>query len=648
MRSKFKNSRKPASTLNSALKQQSIEFQKALSFHKQGQLVDAQATYLAILKTQPSQADALHLLGVIEIQIGNYQEAVELTNKAIDIDSNQPFFYSSRGIALRKLNQFGAAIASYDKAICLKPDYAEAHYNRSIALGEIKQYDAAIRGYNAAIWINPDYADAYNNLGNALKELNQYGAAIESYDVAIRLEPDYEYIYGIRLHCKMFVHDWRDFDHELDELVRKIQAGARASAPFPLLALTNSLSLQQQAARITTQDKHPINWTLGDIVKQSRKKRIRIGYYSADFHDHATAYLMAELFEKHDRKRFELFAFSFGPDKTDGMRQRVSSSFDQFLDVKLQSDQAVGQLSRDLGIDLAIDLKGYTQHARAGIFSFRAAPIQISYLGYPGTMAARYMDYLIADRILIPIKNKKYYTEKIAYLPHSYQVNDTKRQIADRQFSREELGLPRDGFVFCCFNNTFKITPAIFDCWMRVLKKADGSVLWLLECNSTAVLNLGDEAERRGIDRARLIFAKRLPLAEHLARHRVADLFLDTLPYNAHTTASDALWAGLPVLTCMGESFASRVAASLLNAIELPELITANLEEYESLAIQMATHPEKLQVIRQKLKHNRLTTPLFDISLFTSHIEDAYLQMYERYHADLPPDHIYVDQKNPS
>jgi len=350
------------------------------------------------------------------------------------------------------------------------------------------------------------------------------------------------------------------------------------------------------------------------------------------------------LFERHDKAKFELVAFSFGPNRNDEMRKRVSAAFDQFMDVRNRSDKDIALLSRKLEIDVAVDLKGFTTDARAGIFSYRAAPLQVNYLGYPGTMGAEYIDYLIADGTLIPEASRQHYAEKIAYLPNSYQVNDRKRAIADKMFSREELGLPSTGFVFCCFNNSYKITPAIFDGWMRILKQVEGSVLWLLEANSTAVRNLRHEAEARGINAARLIFAKRMPLAEHLARHRAADLFIDTLPCNAHTTASDALWAGLPVLTCTGEAFASRVAASLLNAIDLPELVTTTQDQYEARAVELATNPERLKQIKQKLERNRLTTPLFDTELFTKHIEAAYIQIYERYQADLPPEHIYVSK----
>jgi predicted O-linked N-acetylglucosamine transferase (SPINDLY family) len=400
--------------------------------------------------------------------------------------------------------------------------------------------------------------------------------------------------------------------------------------------------LHKKSAEIYAQDRYPFNPVLGPILKRPKSQKIRIGYFSADFHDHATGYLMAELFELHNKTQFELIGFSFGPIANDVMRQRLAKSFDQFIEMGRKSDIEIAQLSRDLNIDLAIDLKGFTKDSRTGIFSYRAAPIQVNYLGYPGTMGADYIDYIIADKTLITLESQSYYLEKVVYLPDSYQVNDRKRLILDRAFTRQELGLPENDFIFSCFNNNFKILPATFASWMRVLKAVEGSTLWLFQDNPWVEDNLKKEALNHGIDPGRIIFAERMPLSEHLARHQQADLFLDTAPYNGHTTASDALWTGLPVLTLMGESFASRVAASLLNAIGLPELITNTQEEYEALAIELAIHPHKLADIKLKLAKNRLTTPLFDTPLFTKNLEAAYIKMYERYQDDLEPDHITI------
>jgi len=372
-----------------------------------------------------------------------------------------------------------------------------------------------------------------------------------------------------------------------------------------------------------------------------KNEKIRIGYFSADFKNHPVAFLIAELFELHDRSRFEIYGFSL-VNAADEMRGRLKLAFDHFIEVGRESDIEAAQLCRSLNIDIAVDLTGFTKDARTAIFAHRAAPIQVNYLGYPGTMGVDYIDYIIADNTLISPELQSCYSEKVVCLPNSYQVNDRKRLISDRQFTRQGLGLPENGFVFCCFNNNFKILPTTFEGWMRILKAVEGSVLWLFQDNSWAVENLKKEAEKLGIAADRLVFAERMPLPDHLARHRLADLFLDTFPYNAHTTASDALWTDLPVLTLMGQSFASRVAASLLNAVGLPELITRTQEEYEALAIELALSPKKLADLKLKLSNNRLTAPLFDTPLFTKHLEAAYIQMYECHQSGLEPTHFSV------
>jgi predicted O-linked N-acetylglucosamine transferase (SPINDLY family) len=370
--------------------------------------------------------------------------------------------------------------------------------------------------------------------------------------------------------------------------------------------------------------------------------KIRIGYFSADFRVHPVSTLIAELFELHDKTKFEIIAFSFGEDDKSSMRLRISKSFDQFIDVSNLSDFDIAKLSRDMKVDIAIDLGGYTADSRTGIFSYRAAPIQVHYIGYLGTMGADYIDYIIADKTLIPDASQPYYSEKVVYLPNSYQANDRKRLISDKQFTKQELGLPENSFVFCCFNNNYKILPATFSSWMRILKEVEGSVLFLYAENNWAKDNLQKEAEIRGVNSSKLIFGMNIPYADYLSRYQTCDLFLDTFPYNAGTTASDALWTGLPVLTLMGQSFASRVAASLLNAIGLPELITNTQEEYESLAIELAMNPSKLAAIKLRLANNRLTYPLFDTPLFTKNLEAAYIKMFEKYLAGFLPKHISI------
>ncbi len=622
-----------------------VQLQSAIALHQQGHLAEAEALYQAILQVQPQHVDALQLLATLAAQQQRHVKAVELFNQVLDINPFHAVAYSNRGYALRELKRYEEAVASYNKALVLKPDYADAYYNRGITLAELMRYEEASLSYDKAIALRPDYAEAWSSRGFALHELKRYEEAQASFDKAFTLKPDTDFLFGNLLYNKMKTCDWSDIDNHLQYLAAAIDSRKKICAPLTLLGLLDSPALQKAAAEIFVHERYPASHALSAIQKYARHDKIRIGYFSADFRDHATAYLMAELFEQNDRSKFEIIAFSYGPDTSDLLRKRAAAAVDQFLDVRTMKDDEVAQLSRKLEIDIALDVDGLTTHSRPGIFALRAAPIQVNYLGYPGTMGAEYVDYLIADETLIPKESRQHYTEKIVSLPDSYQVNDTRRVIAEKVFFREELGLPATGFVFCCLNSSFKITPSTFDGWMRILRQVTGSVLWLLEDNAVAAGNLRREAVQRGIEVERVIFAKRTPVAEHLARHRVADLFLDTLPYNAHTTASDALWTGLPVLTCIGESFASRVAASLLNAIHLPELITSSQAEYEAVAINLATNPEQLAQLKLKLQQNRLTTPLFATQRYTRNLEAAYAVMYERHHADLPPENLYVMQE---
>ena len=602
----------------------------------------ALATLEKAIQINPDIPEAWSNKGIALNNLNLYQESINAYNVAIKLAPSYYEAWSNKSVPLNKLKRFVEASGACDRALSIKPDYAEAHYNKGNVLNELKRHDEAIAHYDKALSLKPDYAEGWSNKGVTLHELKRYDEAIAHYDKALSLKPDIDWIFGDLLHTKMKICSWSDLIESLENISKKVVANEKVAAPFPLLALSEDTFLHKKASQIYVQSQNPFNPILGPIPKRPKNEKIRIGYFSADFHNHATGHLMAELFELHDKSQFELTGFSFGPITGDEMRQRLERSFDRFIEVGRKSDVEVAQLSRDLNIDIAVDLKGFTQDARTGIFSCRAAPIQLNYLGYPGTLGADYIDYIVADKTLIPLDAQSRYTEQVAYLPNSYQVNDRKRVISDKKFTRQELGLPEQGFVFCCFNNNFKILPATFEGWMRVLKAVEGSVLWLFQDNSWAVENLKKEAEKQGIAADRLVFAERLPLPEHLARHRQADLFLDTFPYNAHTTTSDALWAGLPVLTLMGQSFASRVAASLLNAVGLPELITTSQDDYEALAIELALNPKKLADIKLKLANNRLTTPLFDTPLFAKHLEAVYIEMNRRYHADLELAHIAI------
>jgi predicted O-linked N-acetylglucosamine transferase (SPINDLY family) len=572
--------------------------------------------------------------GDLNAAINNYQKCLKFGNLSHELFYNIARIYDD-------LRRYDEAIAHYDKALEIKPDYVEGWTNKGVTLNDLRRYDEAIACYDKALEIKPDYAEAWSNKGNTLNELKRYDEAIACYENALIFNSDIDWTPGYLIHIKMKICSWNLFQKDIERLGEDIRLNKKSIPSFAALSLSDDPSLQKQSSKIFANDKYPPNSALGPIRKRSKSEKIRVAYFSADFKNHPVSFLTAELFELHDKNQFEVIAFSFGVDDKSAMRLRLTNAFSQFLDVCNMSDLQIAALSRDMGIDIAVDLGGHTANSRTGIFAYRAAPIQVSYIGYLGTLGADYFDYLLADKVIIPEGSREFYSEKIAYL-QCYQANDRMRVIADKKFTRHELGLPKDGFIFCSLNNNYKILPDTFDGWIRILKAVEGSVLFLYAENQWVEGNLKKEAESRGFDSGRLMFGQHLPGDQYLARYRVCDLFLDTFPYNAGTTASDALWTGLPVLTMMGQSFASRVAASLLNSIGLPELITNTQEEYEALAIDLALNPNKLTNIKNKLANNRFTTPLFDTPLFTQNLEAAYSEMYERYQTDLEPDHIVI------
>ena len=573
---------------------------------------------------------------------GQIQEALDSAEALTKDYPNEALLYNVSGACYAGLGQLDEAVKRYEQALAIKPDYAEAHNNLGVTLKKLGQLDVAIKSYGKALAIKPDFAEVYSNLGLTLQDLGQLDEALISYESAITLKPNIDFILGNSLHIKMQLCLWDDLAKQLDESTNKINNGEKAIVPFQMLALIDNPKIQRKTSEIYANHKYPQSHVLSKIERYPKHKKIRIGYFSADFRNHPVSLLTAELYEVHDRSQFEIYGFSFGLGAEDEITLRIKAGVDHFYDVDTMSYKDVAMLARSIELDIAVDLGGYTQDSRTEIFAMSAAPIQLGYIGYLGTMGANYYDYLVADQTIIPEKNQKYYSEKVVYLP-SYQVNDSKQSPPATIFTRQDIGLPEEGFVFCCFNNTYKITPTSFDSWGRILEKVEGSVLLIYADNESAQINLTKEVALRGIDPSRLIFGKRLPTPEYLARYRVADLFLDTHPYNAGTTSSDALRMGLPVLTCIGNSFASRMGASILHAINLPELITTTQEEYESLAIELAINPEKLKIIKDKLVNNLPTAPLYDTPLFTQHLESAYLTMYDRYQHGLEPDHIYVE-----
>ena len=588
---------------------------------------ESEENFKKALDLNQNYLPALNNLAITLMEKKDFNGALKSLNQALIISPRDIVALTNQGCIFSHLHRYDEALEILEKVLTISPHSIEALVNFANVLVFKKKFTGAISIYSQIAEMEPSKIENWVNLGSVYSKLRQYGQAQIALDKGGAIDPEHNYLLGQRLQVRAFLCNW---DEAYYEFVKKLLTSKKysLSEPFHHLYCHDNLSIHQQTAAFFSQ-KLCLPKGIHREFKNFTHQKIRVGYYSADFRDHPVAFLTAELFELHDKNKFEIFAFSFSGHDNSPIRSRLKSAFNQFIDVSGMSDLEVAQLSRELEIDIAVDLGGYTNDSRTGIFAYRAAPIQINYLGYPGTMGADYIDYIVADKTLIPENSQQFYSEKIIYLPNTYQVNDRKRAIADKQFTREELGLPERGFVFCCFNNSYKILPEIFASWMRILKAVEGSVLWLFEDNIWAVENLKKEASNSGVDPSRLVFAKRSPLSDHLARHSQADLFIDTWPYNAHTTASDALWSGLPVLTLMGQSFASRVAASLLNAIGLPELITNSLAEYEALAIELATNPKKLDTLKTTLAKNRLSTPLFDTPLFTKNLEAAYMRIYE-------------------
>ena len=589
-------------------------FQQALALHRGRRLEEAERLYREILAREPRHFDALHLLGLVQYETGRWDAAVASIRAAIAVRPDFAPAYTNLGLALQKLQDLDAALAAYDRALALAPDYAEAYYNRGNVLLDLKRLEDAVASFERALALEPRRAQALYNRGIALLDLERPEDAVASFDAALAVKPDYaQALYnraialqhlrrhdevaasfarlleiapefpfapGMLLHARMHCCDWSKLESAIDAINEGVRARKRVAEPFGYLGVSDSAADLRTCAEVFAAARAPAAPAAMWSGETWTNAKIRIGYVSGEFRHQATSILIGELFELHDRDRFELIAIDNGRDDASALRGRIERAFSEIVGIARLGDREAAAAIRDRKIDLLINLNGYFGRERQRLFSFRPCPVQVSFLGFPGTLGAPYIDYIVADERVIPPGQDAFYTEKVVRLPDSYQVNDRKRAIAERVPARAELGLPDTGFVFCCFNNSYKITPRVFDVWMRLLHGVPGSVLWLLEGNAAAVRNLRDEAARRGVAPDRLVFAPRRDLPEHLARHRQADLFLDTLPCNAHTTASDALWAGLPLVTCTGGTFAGRVSASLLHAIGLPELVTDSLDAY--------------------------------------------------------------------
>jgi len=571
---------------------------------------EALAAADVVLAQNPRDPQALYNRGAALVLAGRREESLDCFNQALLADPNHADAYTHRGIVLAILNRHEEALANYDRALFLKPGDIEVLYNRATTLWSLKQFEVAMRDLEQVLTINPDYKYARGTLVQT------------------------------RLQCS----EWRDLAEHEEKIAVDLAAGKLRLNPLANVTITDSPAALLKSAQLWVANECPPQQPVWKGERYDHP-RIRVAYVSSDFRRHAVAQLSAGLFEHHDRSRFEITALSALPGDGTPIRSRLEKAFEHFIDVHDRSDDEIAKLLRDMEVDIAVDLNGFTQHARTAAFAQRPCGVQVNFLGFPGTMGAPYMDYIVADPTVIPEAHWPYFQEKVAYLPHSYLPNDSARVIAGKTFTRKEQGLPEQGFVFCTFNNLFKIRPEIFDVWMRLLRGIDGSVLWLPELIRSAMDNLRREAETRGVSGERICFAPFEPSPEdHLARLKLADLFLDTLPYNAHATSCDALWAGVPALTRIGNSFAGRVGASLLNAVGLPELIAQTPDEYEAMALQLARDPAMLAALRDKLARNRLTQPLFDTARFTRNLERAFTTMWERHQSGQPPEHFAVTE----
>jgi protein O-GlcNAc transferase len=580
-------------------------------------------------REQPRTAEEYGLRARTLREQGKLEEAVSSYRAATNLDPENAILHNDLGNVLAELGELEEAIARYGKALEIWPEYAEAHNNLANLHQMTGKLEEAAAGYEKAIHLRPDYAQAHRNLGSLLYRQRKLPEAVESLRTAISLDPSFAEAASLLEHQMRHLCDWRGLDSLSRSLIQMVERGSGGVNPFGFLCLGSTPEQQHRCAQQWAARNVPCALqTHAYNVEQSN--RITIGYLSADFHEHATAHLISQLFELHDHQRFHIVGYSYGPDDGSPARARLVQAFERFVDIRDESFvQSADRIRKD-GVQILVDLKGYTGDARPRILALRPAPIQVSYLGYPGTMGTSAIDYIIVDCIVAPAEDQAFFSEKLVHMPGCYQVNDSTRAVSPPP-TRSDCGLPDDAFVFCCFNASYKITPKVFSIWTKLLKLVPGSILWLLDSNPHATVNLKREAADRGVDPSRMVFAPHLPYPDHLARFAVADLFLDTFPYNAHTLSSDALWGGCPVLTCAGRTFASRVAASLLQSLGLTELICRSLSDYESLALALARNPDRLHRLRDRLLEARLSAPVFDAKRFTGNLETAFLTMWESY-----------------
>jgi protein O-GlcNAc transferase len=603
---------------------------------------EAVASFDRLLAIQPGHISALTNRGAALRQLHRYDEALASCDRALAIDPKHIDGLNNRGNILLQLNRPKEAVACYERILSVKDDNPEALVNSAFAFYALGQFAEALQYADNAIAADPNYANAFFIRGDALAKLDRQDEAVRSYEQGLALDPDHRYAFGASVGAHLAACNWDRLEALLPVIEEQIAAARAVIPPFTLLALPISPARQLECARHFVRRQMPQMPPIGSLTR-NRRDKIKVAYLSADFHHHPVGHGIVEVLERHDRARFEVHGVSYGADDGSRIRARIMTAVDRFHDVRERSNRDVATLLNELAVDIVVDLSVHTEGSRTGILACRPAPVQVSYFGYPGTSGAEFIDYVMADRVVLPFDQQPFFSEKIVHLPDSYQANDSRRETASPAPTRADIGLPDDAFVFTCFNNAYKLSRPVVGTWIRLLQACPNSMLWLYYINDSAQANLQQELMSHGVDPSRVTLAPRVEQPDHLARLRLADLFLDTLPYNAHTTASDALWAGVPVITCVGPTFAGRVAASVLQAVGLPELITKSPEEYESLALKLAGDPALLGSLRERLAKNVTSHPLFDTPRLTRHIEAAYTTMVDTWQRGEPPKSFSVE-----
>ena len=648
----------------------SKEISKIIDLLKSKKLKEAEKKCSLLIKNNKDNFELLNLYAVILLKLEKYDLAIEKWQKVITLNPKYYYGFNNLGNVFLIKGELKTALKNYDKAIDLNPNYHEAIYNKANVYLKLENFPKAIENFDKVISIKKDYSPAYQGKAITYKKLSKFNEAIlawqkvfefepgnthslvqkgdllfdsnrldealNTYNTAFKIDPNKSFLLGSIVHTKTKMCKWSDIDEEKLNLKKIILNDKKGTSPYVTLTIFDDPEIHLKAANLWANEYSKKNdkKNFEDFCITQSKDKIKIAYYSADFRTHAMGHLLVRMFELHNKNEFEIYGFYFGPKikEDDQLSKRIANSFDKFIDVSNKNDSEIVELSRSLGINIAVDLMCYTgNHNRFGIFIKKCAPIQVNFLGYPGTSGSKCIDYIIVDKKLISDANKDYFSEKFIFLPDSYQPNEENKKISQKKISREELNLPNSKFVFACFNTHQKITHEMFLLWMKILKKKDDSILWLLEDNIFSEENLKTEAKKNGIDPKRLIFAKNLPLDEHLSRMSYIDLFLDTSPYNAHTTCSDALRQCIPVLTLQGKTFASRVAASLLTTMNLNELVISNQDDYEKLAIKISNNPKLLKELKEKIRKNKLATNLFKTDVFTKNIEKGYVKIFQNY-----------------